>query len=64
VGHQSHCSFNLPTQPSNRLDSSQQSYDANKRPSSITEKEEEEEQEEEEEEEEGDGSATVLIINN
>jgi hypothetical protein len=41
VGHQSHCSFNLPTQPSNPLDSSQQSYDANKRPSSITEEEEE-----------------------
>jgi hypothetical protein len=43
VGHQSHCSFNLPTQPSNPLDSSQQSYDANKRPNSIKEEEEEEE---------------------
>jgi hypothetical protein len=42
VGHQSNCSLNLPTQPSNPLDSSQQSHDANKRPSSITEEEEEE----------------------
>jgi hypothetical protein len=41
VGSQSHCSFNLPTQPSIPLDSSQQSYDAHKRPSSITEEEEE-----------------------
>jgi hypothetical protein len=43
------CSFNLPTQPSNRipLDSSQQSYDVTKRPSSTTEEEEEEEEEEE-----------------
>jgi hypothetical protein len=36
-----HCSYNLPTQPIILLDSSQQSYDANKKPSSTTEKEEE-----------------------